>query len=99
MLKPSDGSSGFRRPKASKSCSVMPNCSGIADQVLLDETGRETVESSRHCRVGREKVARPGDGQRNVEWLARLLHETAGAFQDCERGVPLIEVADLGPDP
>ena len=48
--------------------------------------------------MGREQVARPGGGQRHLEGLARFLHETPGPLQDGERGVALVQMADLGPD-
>ena len=46
---------------------------GIAAEVLLDEGRSEAVEAGGHRRVGGEEVARPGDGQRDLEGLPGLL--------------------------
>ena len=54
MLKLSDESFGFWRPRASKSWTVMKLILGIPGQVLLDERRRETVKTGGHCRVGGE---------------------------------------------
>ena len=96
MLKFSDESFGFWRPRASKSWSVMPSfCLGVSAEVLLDEGRSETVKAGGHRRVGGEEVARPRDGQRHFEGLPGLFHEAPGAFQHGEGRMPFIQVADF----
>ena len=72
---------------------------GVAAEVLLDEGGSEAVEPGGDGRVGGEQVAGPRDRQRGLEGLPGLLHEAPGTFQDDERRMPFVQVADLGPDP
>lgn len=40
---------------------------GIFAEVLSDQGRRKTVKSGRHRRVGREEIARPGDGEGDLE--------------------------------
>ena len=68
---------------------------GIPPKVLLDEGGRETVETGGHRGVGREEITRSCDRQRDFEGLPGLLHEVARAFQYGKRRVPFIQVTDL----
>ena len=68
---------------------------GIPTEVLLDEGRSEPVKAGGHCRVGGEEVPRSRDGQRDVEGLPGLLHETAGAFQHGEGRMPFIQVTDF----
>ena len=96
MLKGSDESFGFWRPRASKSWREMPSLLlGITTEVLLDERRSETVKAGGHRRVGGEEVARSGDGQRDFEGLPGLFHEAARAFQHGEGRMPFIQVADF----
>ena len=67
----------------------------ITSEVLLDERRSETIEAGSHRRVGGEKVARPGDGQRDLESPPGFLHEASGAFQHREGRMPFIQVADF----
>ena len=57
--------------------------------------GVETVKAGGHRRVGGEKVPRSRDGQRDVEGLCGLLHETAGAFQHRKSRMPFIQMTDF----
>ena len=72
---------------------------GITTQVLLDETRRETVKAGGHCRVRGEQVPRSRGGQRDLERLCCLLHETAGALQHGEGRMPFVQVTDVWLDP
>src|SRR5271157_2379835 len=67
----------------------------IPPKVSLDEGRIETVKAGGHGRVGGEEITRAGNRQGHFERLPGLLHEVAGAFQDGERRVPFIQVADL----
>src|SRR3984893_12355447 len=71
---------------------------GITAEVLLDEGRSETVKAGGHCRVGGEEIPRSSDGQRDVEGLPGLLHETAGTFQHGKGRMPFIQMTDLRPD-
>ena len=70
----------------------MPSSSGVIAKILLDEGWGETIKAGSHRRVGGKQVARAGHGQRDVERLACLLHETAGAFEHGERRMPFIQM-------
>ena len=96
MLKLSDESFGFWRPRASKSWSGDAELLlGIPTEVLLDESRSEAVKAGGHRRVGGEEVPRSRDGQRDFERLPGLFHESPGAFQNGERRMPFIQVADF----
>ena len=47
--------------------------------------------------MGGEEIARTGSLQRHLEGLAALIHEVARALDRRQRGVALIEMADLRP--
>ena len=68
---------------------------GVPTEVLLDESRSEAVKACGHRRVGGEKVARSRDGQCDFERLPGLVHESPGAFQNGERRMPFIQVADF----
>jgi hypothetical protein len=68
---------------------------GVPTEVLLDESRIEAVKAGSHRSVGGEKVARSRDGQRDIEGLRGLLHETAGALQHGKGRMPFIQVADF----
>src|SRR5512146_1119285 len=68
---------------------------GIPAEVLLDEGRSEPVKAGGHCRVGGEEVPRSRDGQRDVEWLPGLVHETARAFQHGKGRMSFIQMADF----
>ena len=61
----------------------------------MDEGRIETVEAGGHGGVGGEEVSGAGDGECDVEGLAVVVHEIAGALQDGERGVAFIQVTDF----
>src|SRR5688572_25227042 len=68
---------------------------GMLAQVLPDEGRRKAVKSGCHGRVSCKKIARPGDGQRDLKGTPRLCHVTSGAFQDGKGRMPFIQVTDL----
>ena len=68
---------------------------GVPTEVLLDESRSEAVKAGSHRRVGGEKVPRSRDGQCDLERLPGLVHESPGAFQNGERRMPFIQVADF----
>ena len=70
----------------------------VLRQVLPHELGGEAVEAGLHRRVRREHVPGAGDGERLVERASRLLHVLASPLQHGERGVPLVQVADVRGD-
>ncbi len=73
MLKGSDASFGFPRPRASNSWTCNAELLvGITAEVLLDEGRSKTIETGSHRRVGGKEITRPRDRQRDVEWLARF---------------------------
>ena len=45
--------------------------------------------------MGSEEVARPGDGQSDLEISPAFLHEASGAFQHRQGRMPFIQVADF----
>ena len=67
----------------------------IPAEVLRDKSRRETVKAGSDGGVGGEQVSRPRGGQRDLERLRGLLHETTRAFQHREGGVPFIQVTDF----
>ncbi len=67
----------------------------VAAEVLLDESGRETVKSGCHRRVRREQVPRSSDGQCHFERLPGFVHKAASAFQNGKRRMPFVEVTDF----
>ena len=71
---------------------------GVPTEVLLDEGRSKTIEPGGHRRVRGEEVAGPRDGQRDLEGLTGLLHETPGAFQHGEGRMPFIQMAHVRPD-
>ena len=68
---------------------------GITKEVLLDEIRGETVKAGRHRRVGGEEVPGPRGGQRDLEGLRGVLHETARAFQHGKGCMPVVQVTDF----
>ena len=100
MLKLSDESAGFWRPRASKFVKRQCRASfGISAEVLLDQRGSKTVKTRGHRRVGGEEIARSCDRQRHFEGLPCLFHEIAGTLQDGERRVPFVQVTNLRLNP
>ena len=68
---------------------------GVPTEVLLDEIRSEAVKAGGHRRVGGEKVPRSRDGQCDFERLPGLVHEGPGSFQNGERRMPFIQMADF----
>ena len=96
MLKGSDESFGFWRPRASKSLKCDAEfLFGIAPEILLDEGWSKTVKASGYRRVGCEKISRSCDRQRDFEGLPGLFHEVPGALQNSKRSVAFIQMTDL----
>ena len=96
MLKLSDKSFGFWRPKANKSCKRNAEfLLRIPAEVLLDEGRSETVKARSHRRVGGKKVPGTRDGQRDFEGLPVFFHETSGTLQDGKGRMPFIQVTDF----
>ena len=93
MLKLSEESSGFLRPKGQQI--VQWNAEtllGIGAEISLDEGWGETIKAGRYRRVGSEKVsARVVASATSKDWRC-LLHETAGAFEHGEGRMPFIQV-------
>ena len=95
-MKLSDESLGFWRPRASKSWTGNAKLFlGVPTKVLLDESRSEAVKARSHRSVRGEKVARSRDGQRDFKRLPGLIHESPGSFQNGERRMPFIQVADF----
>ena len=65
---------------------------------MFDESRSEPVEPGGHCGVRGEEVPRARGSQRDFEGLPGLFHEGVRAFQDGERRVPFIQMADLRVD-
>src|SRR5208282_43068 len=72
---------------------------GVSTEVLLDESGRETVKARSHRRVGSEEIADSSRGERHFKGLAGLFHESAGAFQHGESRMAFIQVTNFRMDP
>ena len=68
---------------------------GVLAEVVLDESGSEAVEARGDRGVGGEEVPRSRGGQCDLERLPGFVHEGPGSFQDGERRMPFIQVADL----
>jgi hypothetical protein len=68
---------------------------GITAEVLLDEGRSEPIKAGGHCRVGGEEVPRSRDGQRDIEGLRGLLHETAGALQHGKGRMTFVQMTDF----
>ena len=47
---------------------------GVLSEILLDQTGSKAVEARLDGSMGRKEIAGPRDGNRNVEWLAAVVH-------------------------
>ena len=96
MLKGSDESSGFWRPKRQQV--VERNAEllfRVSAKVLLDEVRSETVKAGCYCRMSREEIAGSSCRQRHLEGLSRFFHEAAGALQHRERRVAFIQMTDF----
>ena len=95
-MKGSDGSFGFARPERQQIVQWYAELLlRIPTQVLLDESRREAVKAGGHRRVSGEEISRSSDGQRDVERLRGLLHETAGAFQHGKGRMPFVQMTDF----
>jgi len=68
---------------------------GVSAQVLLDESRSETVKTGGDRGVRSKEVACPSDCQCHFEGLTTFFHEASRAFQNCEGGMPLIQVTDF----
>ncbi len=62
----------------------------VTTEVLPDQIRSETVKAGCHRRVGGEEVPGPRSGQRDLEGLRGVLHETAGAFQHSKGCMPVV---------
>src|SRR5208337_2780868 len=71
----------------------------VSREVAADQAGGEAIEAGGDGSVSREEVADARCVEADVERHTILRHEAAGAFEHDERGMPLIEMADLRLDP
>ena len=71
----------------------------IPAEVLFHQCWGKNVKSSRNRRVGGKEIAGARGRQGNGEGLSGLLHETPGALQQGEGGMPFVKMADVRFDP
>ena len=69
---------------------------GIVPEMRGHELGREAVKAGFHGRMRGEEVPRAGCRQRNVKRHSCFFHELPRTFEDHERSVPFVEMANLG---
>ena len=72
---------------------------GVVAEIARDEARLVAVEAGRDGCVGREEVAGTRHAERGLEVDTGLLHEEARPLEHGERGMPFVQVTDLGIDP
>ncbi len=88
-----------RPPQGEQSLQTDAQFVRVAPQVLRHQRGRKTVEAGFDRRVGGKKVPGSRGGEGHLEGDSPVLHVTTRPLQDGERGMALVEMADVGFDP